>query len=76
PDRFAPGAPAPDRHLYMPFGAGPRICLGAAFAMTALAVTLATLVRAARFTPLSTPFPVAGASIRPGGGLPMRVEFP
>ena len=76
PDRFAPGAPAPDRHLYMPFGAGPRICLGAAFAMTELAVTLATLVRAARFTPLSTPFPVAGASIRPGGGLPMRVEFP
>lgn len=76
PDRFAPGMPVPDRHLYMPFGAGPRICLGAAFAMTELVVTLATLVRAARFTPLSAPFPVASTSIRPGGGLPMRVAFP
>jgi cytochrome P450 len=76
PDRFAPGTPAPDRHLYMPFGAGPRICLGAAFAMTELVTVLATLVRAARFTPLSEPWPVAGASIRPQGGLPMRIEFP
>lgn len=75
PDRFAPGTPLPDRHLYMPFGAGPRICLGAAFAMTELVVVLATLVRAAHFTPLSAPWPVAGASIQPGGGLPMRVAF-
>lgn len=75
PDRFAPGAPLPDRHLYMPFGAGPRICLGAAFAMTELVVVLATLIRAARFTPLSTPWPVASTSIRPRGGLPMRLEF-
>lgn len=75
PDRFAPGSPAPDRHLYMPFGAGPRICLGAAFAMTELVVTLATLLRAARFSPLSAPWPVASTSIRPQGGLPMQVTF-
>ncbi|MEP9360480.1 cytochrome P450 [Sphingomonas sp. KR3-1] len=75
PDRFAPGEPQPDRHLYLPFGAGPRICLGAAFAMTELVVILATLARSARFTPLSTPWPVASTSIRPGGGLPMRVSF-
>jgi cytochrome P450 len=75
PDRFAPGAPPPDRHLYLPFGAGPRICLGAAFAMTELVTVLATLIRAACFTPRSTPWPVAGASIRPGGGLPMQVDF-
>jgi cytochrome P450 len=43
--------------------------------MTELVVALATLVRAARFTPLSAPFPIAGTSIRPDGGLPMRVEF-
>ncbi|MDG2532981.1 cytochrome P450 [Sphingomonas sp. HITSZ_GF] len=75
PDRFAPGMPTPDRHLYLPFGAGPRICLGAAFAMTELVVVLATLVRAARFTPLSVPRPVASTSIRPQHGLPMRVDF-
>lgn len=75
PDRFAPGTPTPDRHLFMPFGAGPRICLGAAFAMTELITVLATLVRAARFTPLTTPWPLASASIRPRGGLSMRLEF-
>lgn len=75
PDRFAPGAPPPDRHLYLPFGAGPRVCLGAAFAMTELVVVLATLMRAARFTPLSTPWPVASTSIRPQGGLPMHVDL-
>jgi cytochrome P450 len=59
----------------MPFGAGPRICLGAAFAMTELVTVLATLIRAARFTPLATPWPLAAASIRPRDGLPMRLEF-
>jgi cytochrome P450 len=49
PDRFAPGAAAPDRYSYLPFGAGPRICLGATFAMVEATTVLATLVRAADF---------------------------
>lgn len=76
PDRFAAGEPPPDRHLYMPFGAGPRICIGAAFAMTELVVVLATLVRSARFSPLSghRVWPIAELALRPEGGLPMRVR--
>ena len=75
PDRFMPGAPPIDRHVYMPFGAGPRICLGAAFAMTELVVVLATLARGARFAmqPGHAVAPVAGLALQPRGGLPMRV---
>ena len=46
PDRFASDRPQPSRHQYLPFGAGPRVCLGASFAMAEAVTVLATLVRA------------------------------
>ena len=48
PDRFMPGAPQPERYAYMPFGAGPRICVGAQFALTEAVLVLARLLRAFR----------------------------
>jgi cytochrome P450 len=47
PSRFLPGAPAVDRFAYMPFGAGPRICVGASFALTEAVLVMARLL--ARF---------------------------
>lgn len=47
-DRFMPGAPPPDRYAYMPFGAGPRICVGAHFALTEAVLVLARLLRTYR----------------------------
>jgi unspecific monooxygenase len=43
--RFLPGAPPPDRYAYMPFGAGPRICVGAQFALTEAVLVLAGILK-------------------------------
>ncbi len=51
PDRFA-GKPSPwsSNSAFLPFGAGPRICIGAAFAMAEAQIMLATLLSRFRVT--------------------------
>ncbi len=46
PARFLPGAPAPDRFAYLPFGIGPRVCIGAQFALTEATLVLAKMIKA------------------------------
>jgi cytochrome P450 len=76
PDRFAPGSPPPDRYSYLPFGGGPRSCLGATFAMVEATTVLATLVRAAEFelVPGYEVKLMARVALRPEGGMPLRVH--
>ncbi len=50
PARFMPDQPAPARFAFMPFGAGPRICVGAQFAMTEATLVLAALIGRFRIT--------------------------
>jgi cytochrome P450 len=76
PERFAPEREAQiPRYQYMPFGAGPRICIGMAFAMTEATAMLATLLRHARFAPVEghEPVPVARVTLLPRGGMPLKV---
>jgi unspecific monooxygenase len=48
PQRFLPGTPPPDRFAYMPFGAGPRVCIGAHFALVEATLALSRLIGAFR----------------------------
>jgi cytochrome P450 len=81
PDRFDPTRFTPEREAsyprgqFMPFGAGPRICLGAAFAMAEATVVLAALLRGARFDwdGRHEPQPVSRVTLQPTGGMPLRV---
>ncbi len=77
PDRFLPEhEKAMSRTRFMPFGAGPRICIGQGFAMLEAKVLLATLVRAMRFRwdGRHLPEPVSRVTLRPRGGMPLYVE--
>lgn len=58
PERFAPErAASRQRFAYIPFGAGPRICIGAAFAMAEAMLILATVAQHYRLR-LKPGFPV------------------
>jgi cytochrome P450 len=59
PDRFNPADHAArDRWQYLPFGGGPRSCIGDHFAMMEATLGLATLVRQAEIRSLDDEFPV------------------
>lgn len=67
PSRFLPDAPAVDRFAYLPFGIGPRVCIGAHFAMTELVLVLAEALKRYRFerTDSEPVLPVAVVTLRP-----------
>jgi cytochrome P450 len=76
PDRFAADkVKARSRYAYLPFGGGPRVCIGASFATVEAAVILAVLLRAVHFRPVAghKPKPVARVTLRPAGGMPLMV---
>lgn len=78
PDRFTPEAKAERPKLaYLPFGSGPRACIGAAFSLMEARLILATIAR--RFElelqPGHTVGVRPGVTLAPKGGLPMRLRL-
>ena len=75
PDRWAHGA-KPDRYAYLPFGDGPRICIGASFALQEAVIILATLLGRFRFKSVKgvDPDPVMIITLRPEGGVWLEID--
>ncbi len=75
PERFA-DKKAIERYAYLPFGDGPRICIGASFALQEVVIILATLLSRFKFTPVKgrDPKPVMIITLRPEGGVWLQAE--
>lgn len=77
PDRWGcPYAREAQRQAYLPFSLGPRVCVGAAFAMQEAALVLAMLMRRYRFVPVPgqpPPEPAARLTLRSANGIRLRV---
>jgi cytochrome P450 len=82
PDRFHPdrwGEPAAaklPRFAYFPFGGGPRVCIGAGFAMMEATLLLATIAQRYRMllVPNQRIKPLASITLRPKNGIRMKLE--
>jgi cytochrome P450 len=75
PERFRPEAEAArHRYAYLPFGAGPRTCLGNHFAYMEAQLALAAILRRYTFEVLDDDEPEPGATLRPRHGIRVRVR--
>ena len=77
PARFLPeNRDKIDRYQYLPFGVGPRVCIGQSFAMQEGVIALASLLRNLRFdyTGTRAPMPVQKITVQPDIALQMRIS--
>ena len=77
PDRFSPSrSQGRSRYAFIPFGAGPRICIGNQFAMMEAKLILAMVLRRFHVDVVTDPAPMPNArlTLRPFGGMPARIS--
>ena len=77
PERFLPDAPPPPRGAWMPFGAGPRVCIGQHFAMLEMTLLAAMLLQRYRIVRPDDARPIQPAmnvTLRPSGESRLRLQ--
>ena len=76
PSRFLPDRPSPPRFAFLPFGAGPRTCVGAQFALTEATLVIASIIRRFDITLAEDwpVLPVAILAIGPDHAPPFRLS--
>lgn len=77
PERFGPGAPLIPRGAMMPFGAGPRVCLGQHMAMTEMTTIAAMFLQrfVVKVPPgMAPPTPVLHITMRPAAPLHLQLD--
>ncbi|MCG6121360.1 MAG: cytochrome P450 [Microvirga sp.] len=77
PDRFMPDKRASiDRFAYLPFGAGPRVCIGQSFSMQEMMIVLARVTRAVslELAPGCEVAPLHRVTLRPDGPVSMLMR--
>jgi unspecific monooxygenase len=77
PGRFGDDAQAAPRGAYMPFGTGPRICLGQHLVMAEMTVIAAMVLQRFALAPLdgaAAPRPVMNVTLRPEQPLQVRLS--
>jgi len=77
PDRFSRAeTKASEQKAYFPFSKGPRVCLGAAFALQEAVIVLTTIMRDWTVSPVEghTPKPTARLTLRSENGIRLNLE--
>lgn len=79
PERFGAEAPQIPRGAFMPFGAGPRVCLGQHLALAEITTIAAMILQRYRLAPAAgqqAPRPVFNVTLRPERPLHLKLDLP
>ncbi len=74
PDRWSEDRRPSDRFRFLPFGGGPRVCLGSRFALMEAVLVLAAIIRRVELSPAPglDAYPVMTVTLHPRGAMRLR----